>query len=203
MISKNRVYLHEIINFNDNIRNIAIIAHVDHGKTTLVDAMFKQRGTFRQNQNVQERVLDSMELEKERGITIAAKNSCVFFDGVKINILDTPGHSDFASDVEKPLKRIVIDEPTVSMVFSVNDSPFAGKEGKIVQSRNIKERLIKETLKNVSIKFEETDDTDSFIIKGRGEFQMVILIEQLRREGFEFCVKAGQMSYISMKMAKN
>jgi GTP-binding protein len=392
-------------NFNDNIRNIAIIAHVDHGKTTLVDAMFKQCGTFRQNQNIQERVLDSMELEKERGITIAAKNSCVFFDGVKINILDTPGHSDFggeveralsmvdgsillvdaaegplpqtrfvlkkaleaklkiivvinkidrpdarvdkvldeiydlfidldandeqlefsvlyaigkqgiakrslnstesdlsalfeeiikqipaptyqskdsfsmlvsdlgysdylgklaigkvfsgfldniktttffyfdvngnkknasiskiqtydgivlkpiekieagdiivvsgiediaigdticSSDVEKPLKRIVIDEPTVSMVFSVNDSPFAGKEGKIVQSRNIKERLVKETLKNVSIKFEETDDTDSFIIKGRGEFQMVILIEQLRREGFEFCVSRPNVIY--------
>ncbi|AHF97440.1 MAG: translational GTPase TypA [Desulfurella sp.] len=392
-------------NFNDNIRNIAIIAHVDHGKTTLVDAMFKQCGTFRQNQNIQERILDSMELEKERGITIAAKNSCVFWNGVKINILDTPGHSDFGgeveralsmvdgaillvdaaegplpqtrfvlkkalesklkiivvinkidrqdarinkvldeiydlfidldandeqlefsvlyaigkqgiakknpdsnendlsvlfeeiinqipppiytskesfsmlvsdlgysdylgklaigkvfngfldsvkgrafsyfnsnntkktasiskiqtydgiilkpiesiqagdiivvsgiediaigdtictSDVEKPLKRIVIDEPVVSMVFSVNDSPFAGKDGKIVQSRNIKERLIKETLKNVSIKFEETEDTDKFIVKGRGEFQMVILIEQLRREGFEFCVSRPQIIY--------
>ncbi len=385
-------------NFNANIRNIAIIAHVDHGKTTLVDAMFKQCGTFRQNQNIQERILDSMELEKERGITIAAKNSCVFFDNIKINILDTPGHADFGGeveralsmvdgaillvdaaegplpqtrfvlkkalesklkiivvinkidrpdaridkvldeiydlfidldasdeqldfsvlyaigkqgiakktadgsendltalfeaivsqipppvytnkdsfsmlvsdlgysdylgrlaigkvfsgildnvksmpffyfnsngekknaflstiqtydgivikpiknieagdiivvsgiedisigdticsiDVEKPLKRIVIDEPTVSMVFSVNNSPFAGREGKIVQSRNIKERLVKETLKNVSIKLEETQDPDRFIVKGRGEFQMVILIEQMRREGFEFCV---------------
>jgi GTP-binding protein len=105
------------------------------------------------------------------------------------------GDTICSSDVEKPLKRIVIDEPTVSMVFSVNDSPFAGKEGKIVQSRNIKERLIKETLKNVSIKFEETDDTDSFIIKGRGEFQMVILIEQLRREGFEFCVSRPNVIY--------
>ncbi|MGB9755942.1 MAG: translational GTPase TypA, partial [Desulfurella sp.] len=392
-------------NFNDKIRNIAIIAHVDHGKTTLVDAMFKQCGTFRQNQNVQERVLDSMDLEKERGITIAAKNSCVFWNDTKINILDTPGHSDFGGEVEralsmvdgaillvdaaegplpqtrfvlkkalesklkiivvinkidrqdarvdkvldeiydlfidldadddqlefsvlyaigkqgiakktidgtendlsalfeeiinkipapnysnkdsfsmlvsdlgysdylgklaigkvfsgfldkikstplfyfdknnnkksatiskiqtydgislkpidtieagdiivvsgiddiaigdticsenveKPLKRIVIDEPTVSMVFSVNNSPFAGKEGKIVQSRNIKERLIKETLKNVSIKLEETQDTDSFIVKGRGEFQMVILIEQMRREDFEFCVSRPSVIY--------
>ncbi|WP_291490072.1 translational GTPase TypA, partial [Desulfurella sp.] len=392
-------------NFNDNIRNIAIIAHVDHGKTTLVDAMFKQCNVFRQNQNIQERILDSMDLERERGITIAAKNSCVFWNNVKINILDTPGHSDFggeveralsmvdgaillvdaaegplpqtrfvlkkalesklkiivvinkidrqdarinkvldeiydlfidldandeqlefsvlyaigkqgiakktpdgkendlsvlfeeiikqippptytsensfsmlvsdlgysdylgklaigkvfsgfinnvkgsafyyfdangnkknafvskiqtydginlkpiesiqagdiivvsgiediaigdticSNDLEKPLKRIVIDEPVVSIVFSVNDSPFAGKEGKIVQSRNIKERLIKETLKNVSIKFEETQDTDKFIVKGRGEFQMVILIEQLRREGFEFCVSRPQVIY--------
>ncbi len=392
-------------NFNNKIRNIAIIAHVDHGKTTLVDAMFKQCGTFRQNQNMQERILDSMELEKERGITIAAKNSCVFFNNIKINILDTPGHADFggeveralsmvdgaillvdaaegplpqtrfvlkkalesklkiivvinkidrpdaridkvldeiydlfidldasdeqldfsvlyaigkqgiakktvdgsendltvlfeeivsqipppsytdkdsfsmlvsdlgysdylgrlaigkvfsgnldnvksmsffyfnsigdkknaflstiqtydgivlkpiknieagdiivvsgiedisigdticSSDVEKPLKRIVIDEPTVSMVFSVNNSPFAGKEGKIVQSRNIKERLVKETLKNVSIKLEETQDPDRFIVKGRGEFQMVILIEQMRREGFEFCVSRPNVIY--------
>ena len=79
----------------DNFRNIAIIAHVDHGKTTLVDAMLKQSGTFKAHEDIAERIMDSMDLEKERGITIIAKNTSVFFNGVKINILDTPGHADF------------------------------------------------------------------------------------------------------------
>src|SRR5207247_4384007 len=91
---------------NESIRNIAIIAHVDHGKTTLVDAMLKQSGTFRANEAVMERVMDSNELERERGITILAKNTAVFYEGVKINIVDTPGHSDFGGEVERALKMV-------------------------------------------------------------------------------------------------
>jgi len=381
---------------NNNVRNIAIIAHVDHGKTTLVDQMLKQSGTFRAGQEVDERVMDSMDLERERGITIAAKNCSVYWGDVKINILDTPGHADFGGEVERALKmvdgaillvdasegplpqtrfvlkkaleanlriivcvnkidrsdarpqevvdeiydlfidldateeqldfpilysigvkgivqysldepndnfqplfekivseipgpshnpdepfqmlvtnldyseylgrlaigrvfhgtvkgndqlvcigandeqiplrisklqvydgvkllevkeavagdiiilagienvkigdtianketpkalpRITVDEPTVSMLFTINTSPLAGKEGKIVQGAKIRERLYKETLRNVAIKVEDTNERDSFIVKGRGELQMAILIEQMRREGFEFTV---------------
>jgi GTP-binding protein len=381
---------------NKRIRNIAIIAHVDHGKTTLVDAMFKQSGLFRPGLEVDERLMDNMDLERERGITIAAKNCSVKFKGVKINIIDTPGHADFGGEVERalsmadgavllvdasegplpqtrfvlkktlekgikvivvvnkidrkdarpaeilneiydlfidldaddgqldfpylfavgrdgtaqkslddkgedltplfetileeipppvynpeapfqmlvsdlgysdylgrlavgkvingeakfndqmicindqkkqsplkisklqvyegltltdaktaeagdiivlsgidnvkigdtictiasprPLKRITVDEPTISMEFTINTSPLSGKEGKIVQSAKIRERLVKETLKNVAIQFENTQDKDRFVIKGRGEFQMAILIETMRREGFELSV---------------
>lgn len=380
---------------NEKIRNIAIIAHVDHGKTTMVDAMFKQGGIFREGQQVDDRIMDSMDIERERGITISAKNCAVRWNDVKINILDTPGHSDFGGEVERalsmtngcillvdssegplpqtrfvlkkaldsglnlivvinkidrkdarpaevldevydlfidlgadeeqlefpvlyaigrdglamaspdepgkdmtplfeailnlpgpsydpsepfqmqvadlaysdylgrmavgrimhgtlkssdsliridenekeiPIKlnklqvydglklqetdtaeagdivvlagpesvnigdtictkqnprklpRIIVDEPTVSMRFAINSSPLAGQEGKIVQSRQIYERLKQETLRNVAIVLEETDDKDSFIVKGRGEFQMAILIEQMRREGFELSV---------------
>jgi len=381
---------------NEKIRNIAIIAHVDHGKTTLVDAMFRQSGLFRPGLQVDERIMDSMDLERERGITIAAKNCSVKWNGVKINIIDTPGHADFGGEVEralsmadgaillvdacegplpqtrfvlkktfekglkvvvvinkidrkdarpeqvldeiydlfidldadgeqldfpclyavgrqgiakktlsekrddldllfetilneipapeyhseepfqmlvsdlgysdflgrlaigrifnqtarfngamvcindkqehlplkisklqvydgmnlqevetadpgdivvfsgiedvkigdtictkefpKPLKRITVDEPTISMEFTINTSPLSGKEGKILQSGKIRERLIKETLKNVAVRFEQTEDRDRFIVKGRGEFQMVILIETMRREGFELSV---------------
>ena len=381
---------------NTNIRNIAIIAHVDHGKTTLVDAMFKQSGLFREGQEVENRLMDNMELEKERGITIAAKNCSVVWKGTKINIIDTPGHADFGGEVEraltmadgalllvdssegplpqtrfvlkktfeaglkvivvinkidrqdtrpqevlneiydlfidlgandeqiefpilyaigrdgivkkkltdrsdslevlfdtiiektpppsydpkepfqmlvadlgyssymgrlavgrvvngyvnfndslvcmgenesetplkvtkiqvyegvnlkevkqagpgdivvlsgiddvkigdtictrefpKALKRISVEEPTVSMRFTINTSPLSGREGKYVQSSKIKERLYKETLSNVAIKVDESEDKDSFTVKGRGEFQLAILIETMRREGFEFCV---------------
>jgi len=381
---------------NNRLRNIAIIAHVDHGKTTLVDHMFNQSGTFRQNQDVDDRVMDSMDLERERGITIAAKNCSVFWNEVKINILDTPGHADFGGEVEralmmvdgaillvdasegplpqtrfvlkkalesgkkiivvinkidrkdarpaevlneiydlfldldateeqiefpilyaigklgiamrnpsdtgtdlkplfdeiikeipppsfnsdepfqmlvadldysdyigrlaigkvangsavtndnlscineegeniplrvskiqaysglslkeiskaepgdiiviagienvhigdticnqstpKALKRVAVDEPTIAMLFSINTSPFAGKEGKYVQSAKLRERLYKETLRNVALKVEDAETKDSFIVKGRGEFQMVILIETLRREGYELSV---------------
>ncbi|MEA2109450.1 MAG: translational GTPase TypA [Pseudomonadota bacterium] len=381
---------------NEKIRNIAIIAHVDHGKTTLVDAMFKQSGLFRPNQEVDDRLMDTMDLEKERGITIAAKNCSVRYRDVKINIIDTPGHADFSGEVEralsmadgaillvdasegplpqtrfvlkktlerglkviviinkidrkdarpdeildeiydlfidlnaddeqldfsylyaigregivkenldettdnlqqlfetivnevpapqydprepfqmlvsdlgysdylgrlaigrvfngkasfndpmicineqeellplkisqlqvyegiqlkvaesadpgdivvlsgidevligdtictkeapKALKRISVDEPTISMEFTINTSPFSGQEGKIVQSGKIRERLIKETLQNVAIELEQTNERDHFIVKGRGEFQMAILIETMRREGFELCV---------------
>ncbi|MFQ9797687.1 MAG: GTP-binding protein [Clostridia bacterium] len=87
-----------------NIRNIAIIAHVDHGKTTFVDAMLKQSGIFRENQEVEERIMDSNDLERERGITILAKNTSLHYENVKINIIDTPGHADFGGEVERSLK---------------------------------------------------------------------------------------------------
>ncbi|HKW18199.1 MAG TPA: translational GTPase TypA [Terriglobales bacterium] len=381
---------------SSSIRNIAIIAHVDHGKTTLVDAMLRQSGTFRANEAVVERVMDSNELERERGITILAKNTAVLYQGVKINIVDTPGHSDFGGEVERalkmvdgamllvdasegplpqtryvlgkaleaklppivvinkidrpdarpqevlneiydlfidldateeqlefpvlytnakagtassdmsaagedlrplfdaivekipppkgdpsgalqilvanldysdylgrlaiarvfngtlrtgeevgiakidgtvdmtkitklfsfsglkrtditatelgdivavagvegitigdtitgaenptPLERIAIDEPTIAMQFTVNTSPFAGREGTYVTSRNLRERLDKELLTNVSIRVEETGSTDSFKVLGRGELQLSILIEMMRREGYELAV---------------
>ncbi|MDL2315672.1 translational GTPase TypA [Desulfovibrio sp. OttesenSCG-928-A18] len=386
---------------NEFIRNIAIIAHVDHGKTTLVDALFRQSGVFRDGQAVDERIMDSMDLERERGITIAAKNCAVSWKGVKINILDTPGHSDFGGEVERALSmvtgaillvdaaegplpqtrfvlkktleaglriivvvnkvdrkdarpqevlneiydlfidlganeeqlefpvlyaigregiamaspdergqdlsalfsailqeipgpahnpeepfhmlvsdldysdylgrlavgrvqhgtvrmresfarvgedgravpakisklqvysgmqlveveeaqpgeivvlsgmddvfigdtvctrdevrvlpRIQVDAPTVSVSFGINSSPLAGQEGKIVQSRKIRDRLIRETQRNVAIQVEDSADADSFIVKGRGEFQMAILVEQMRREGFELSVGRPQV----------
>ncbi len=389
---------------NESIRNIAIIAHVDHGKTTLVDALFRQSGVFREDQQVDDRVMDRMDLERERGITIAAKNCSVTWNGIKINIIDTPGHADFGGEVERalsmvggvvllvdsaegplpqtrfvlkkameaglkiivvvnkidrkdarpdevlsevydlfidlgateeqlefpvlyavgrrgiagktveealeattlsalfdciitaipgpahdpdepfqmlvadldysdylgrlavgriehgtvrardvlvcvgesgeiPLKvtkiqvyegaqlgeteeagagdivilagvdnvtigdtictkeaprtlpRIQVDEPTVSMLFAINTSPLAGREGKLVQASKIRERLTRETLRNVAVRLEDADERDSFIVKGRGEFQMAILIEQMRREGFELCVGRPEVIY--------
>ena len=381
---------------NTSLRNVAIIAHVDHGKTTLVDALFRQSGVFRADQQVDDRVMDKMDLERERGITIAAKNCAVHWKGVKINIIDTPGHADFGGEVERSLSmatgaillvdasegplpqtrfvlkktleaglpvvvvvnkidrkdarpeevlnevydlfidlgandeqlefpvlyaigregvamygledervdlsplfdtilkhipgpahdpaepfqmlvadldysdylgrlavgrimhgtvfakealvcmgedgqpsplratklqvydglqlaevesagpgdivvlagiedvtigdtictrekpralpRIRVDEPTVAMRFGINTSPLAGREGKIVQSRAIRDRLEKECLRNVAVRLEDTADKDAFLVKGRGEFQMAILIETMRREGFELSV---------------
>jgi GTP-binding protein len=381
---------------SSGIRNIAIIAHVDHGKTTLVDAMLRQSGTFRANETVVERVMDSNELERERGITILAKNTAIFYHDIKINIVDTPGHSDFGGEVERalkmvdgvmllvdasegplpqtryvlgkaleaklppivvinkidrsdarpqevlneiydlfidldahedqlnfpvlytnaktgtastdikgggenlqplfdaivktipvpkgdlagplqilvanldysdylgrlaiarvfngkmytgeevaiakldgslhktkitklfsfsglkrtditetelgdivavagvegitigetitdaenpaPLPHIAIDEPTIAILFTVNTSPFAGREGTYVTSRNLRERLDKELLTNVSLRTEETATTDSFKVMGRGELQLSILIEMMRREGYELMV---------------
>src|SRR6056297_2181930 len=91
---------------NDNIRNIAIISHVDHGKTTLIDSMFRQSGLFREGQSLEDRLMDRLELERERGITIAAKNCSVLWEGVKINIVDTPGHADFGGEVERALSMV-------------------------------------------------------------------------------------------------
>ncbi len=388
---------------NSAIRNIAIIAHVDHGKTTLVDHLFRQSGLFRSNQEVADRVMDSMDLERERGITIAAKNCSVKWGDVKINILDTPGHADFGGEVErammmvdgvvllvdssegplpqtrfvlrkaleakrsiivvinkidrqdarpqevlnevydlfidldatedqldfpllyaigrdgiaqssleergtnlaplfdaivkhipgpsydpskpfqmlvsnlsysdylgrlaigrvfngrarknerlgcigadgkaKPLRvtklqvyqginfdevdeaqageiiilsgvedvsigdtictldnpqslpRLVVDEPTISMKFMANTSPFSGREGKLVQPQKIKERLYKEALFNVALKIEDSKEDESVLVRGRGEFQMAILIETMRREGFELCVGRPQIIF--------
>jgi GTP-binding protein len=384
-----------------DIRNIAIIAHVDHGKTTLVDAMLRQSGTFRENEQVRERVMDSMDLERERGITIMAKNTSVHYRGVKINILDTPGHADFGGEVERvlkmvdgvmllvdaaegclpqtrfvlrkalearlpaiavvnkidrhdarpeevvneiyelfldldatddqiefpilyavsregtakkelkdesadlqplfdqivktipaprqtrqdslqllvanldysdyvgrlaigriysgalavgeqvaiakrdgtfqktkisqlyvfeglkrepveraqfgeivalagideieigetitsvdnpqPLPIIAVDEPTIAMIFGVNNSPFSGKDGKYVTSRQLKERLEKETLGNVAIRVEPTESPDQFKVSGRGELQLAILIEMMRREGYEMQVSKPEV----------
>ncbi|MCB4792128.1 MAG: translational GTPase TypA [Elusimicrobia bacterium] len=388
---------------NEKIRNIAIIAHVDHGKTTLVDHMLRQGGIFRENQEVSERVMDSLDLERERGVTIAAKNCSIHYKGVSINIIDTPGHSDFGGEVEralsmvdgaillvdasegplpqtrfvlgkaleaglkiivivnkidrkdarpkevldeiyglfmdldakdhhidfpvlyavgrkglaqktleekgkdlkilfetilslvpapiydesepfqmlvsdldysdylgrlaigrvfhgsaklsdnlacikennniitlkvsklqiyeginykevesvhagdivilsgiedvvigdticnkenpKALKRLKVDEPTISMMFTINTSPFSGQEGRFVQSKKIAERLHKETLQNVAIQVTDMPDSDKFIVKGRGEFQMEILIETMRREGYELSVGRPQVIY--------
>ncbi len=384
-----------------NIRNIAIIAHVDHGKTTLVDAMLKQSGIFRENQVITERVMDSNDLEKERGITILSKNLSIFHGGLKINIVDTPGHADFGGEVERVLKMVdsvlllvdafdgpmpqtrfvlkksldlglkpivvinkidrpgarpekvvdmvfdlfcelnahedqldfpivytnakaghatrdldqpsdnleplfamiadqvappeanpaapfqmlvtsidyndylgriatgkvangkigtgetvaivhktgkvttgriskllgyqglkqveipeavagdivsiagfdevgigetfadgdhpvalpyvAIDEPTLSMNFMVNSSPLAGQEGKFVTSRNIRERLLKELRTNISLRVEETSNTDTFKVSGRGELHLSILIENMRREGFELAVSKPEV----------
>jgi len=384
---------------NEKLRNVAIIAHVDHGKTTLVDEMLKQGGVYRENQTVVDRVMDSGDLERERGITILAKNTAVHYGDIKINIVDTPGHADFGGEVERILKMVngvillvdaaegpmpqtrfvlsralelghrvivvvnkidrpdqriyeVLDEvlellidleatddqlesptlfcsarrgiasispeelgtdlkplfdtivdyipapeanedaplqmlvssidynefvgriavgrieqgtirqnqeiavvnyhnpdappkkakavnlyqydglgktpvteasagniialsgisditigdticapdaiealpfvriskPTIEMTFSVNDSPFAGREGKYVTSRNLKDRLSRETLKDVSLRVSETESTDSFNVAGRGEMHLSILIETMRREGYEFQV---------------
>lgn len=388
---------------NSHIRNIAIIAHVDHGKTTLVDALFKQSGTFRANQDVEDRVMDSMDLERERGITISAKNCAVKYHDVKINIMDTPGHADFGGEVEralsmvdgaillvdasegplpqtrfvlkkalerglklivvinkidrkdarpkavldevysllidldaddeqldfpviyangragiaqytaeeegvnleplfkavieeipgpqgdpsaelkmlvsdlsysdflgrlcvgrvhsgcltggdslvcvgegdvvtplkvnklqvyqglklvdadsvesgdiavlagiqnvhigdtictkdqpKALKRLTVDEPTVAMRFYRNNGPLSGTEGTLVQPGKIKERLDKEALVNLAIRIQDTDDRDSYLVNGRGEFQLAILIETMRREGYEFCVGRPEVIY--------
>lgn len=389
----------------NNLRNIAIIAHVDHGKTTLVDEMLKQSGAFRENQAVAERVMDSNDLERERGITILAKNTSVMYEGVKINIIDTPGHADFSGEVERvlnmvdgvlllvdaaegpmpqtrfvlskalemgqkiivvvnkidrpdarldeigdevlellldldaneeqlespvlfcsgrdgtaslsqyetgtdlkplfdtilryidpptgnetgPLQMLVssidyneyvgrigigriirgtatvgqqvqvgnyhsdekpknaklvtllqieqlqrvptqtatvgdivwvsgieninigdticaagvydpldftkISEPTVEMTFSVNDSPFAGQDGKFVTSRQLRERLQRELLRDVSLRVSETDSTDSFLVAGRGEMHLSILIENMRREGYELAVSPPHVLY--------
>src|SRR6266571_2359512 len=323
----------------ERIRNIAIIAHVDHGKTTLVDAMLKHAGVYRANEAITERVMDSNDLEKERGITILAKSLSIHHGAYKINIVDTPGHADFGGEVERVLKMVdsvlllvdaldgpmpqtrfvlkksldlglkpivvinkvdrpgghpnapfqmlvtnidyndyigriatgkvfngkvtagetiahikrdggivkgriskllgyeglkqvdvaegctgdiitvagfdevgigetlasaenpiglpyvSIDEPTISMTFIVNNSPFAGREGKLVTSRNIRERLDKELRTNVSLRVEDAASPDTFKVSGRGELHLSILIENMRREGFEMAVSKPEVIY--------
>src|SRR5438309_1928610 len=266
----------------ENVRNIAIIAHVDHGKTTLVDAMLWQSGLFRQNESVPERMLDSIDLEREKGITIMAKTVAVTYRGVRINIVDTPGHADFGSEVERTLTLVdgvlllvdaaegplpqtrfvlkkaleaglppivvvnkidrqdarpaeVLDEiydlfidldaaedqldfpvlytnakvgtatrelaqasQTLAPLFetilaTVPAPPFAGREGKYVTSTQLRDRLWKERRVNVGIRVEETDSPDTFRVSGRGELQLAILIEMMRREGFEMEVGKPQI----------
>src|SRR4030042_73155 len=121
---------------NEKLRNIAIIAHVDHGKTTLVDAMFRQSGLFRAGQEVDERIMDSMDLERERGITIAAKNCAVVWKGTKINIIDTPGHADFGGEVERALSM------ADGALLLVDAS-----EGPLPQTRFVLKKTLKEGLK--------------------------------------------------------
>ena len=345
----------------DDIRNVAIIAHVDHGKTTLVDELLKQSGVFRDNQEVTERVMDSNDIERERGITILSKNTAVRYGKTKINIIDTPGHADFGGEVERVLKMVngvilvvdafegampqtkfvlkkalelnlsvivcvnkcdrpearpkeVVDEvlellieldanddqldcpfvfasaktgvasldpdepgtdmkplfdtivdyipaptgdpdagtqvlistidyneyvgrigvgkvdngsivaisgiadvnigdticspenpepipfqkisePTISMTFMVNDSPFAGKEGKFVTSRHLRDRLFRELNTDVSLRVEETETTEAFKVSGRGELHLSVLIENMRREGYEFAVSKAEVIY--------
>ena len=387
----------------ENLRNVAIIAHVDHGKTTLVDQLLKQSGTFRANEALNERVMDSNDLERERGITILSKNTSVMYNGIKINIVDTPGHADFGGEVERilqmvdgvlllvdafegcmpqtrfvlkkalalgkkavvvvnkidrpmarphevvdevldlfielgadeeqiefpvifasgrdgyatyspdvpgkdmkplfdeivkeiappegdtdgplqilfsnieyddylgrigvgrvirgtvkvgqtvalchkdgttsnvkiaklfmyrglkrveeesasvgdiiqvagiadleigetacatdciePLPFVKIDEPTLAMNFMVNNSPFAGKDGKFVTSRNLRDRLFREVMTNVSLRVEETDSADTFKVSGRGELHLSILIETMRRQGYEFQVSPPEVIY--------
>ena len=293
----------------EDLRNIAIIAHVDHGKTTLVDEMLRQGGAFRENQVVNERVMDSGDIERERGITILSKNTSANYKGVKINIVDTPGHADFGGEVERVLKMVngvlllvdafegpmpqtrfvlkkalelnhkviiavgridggvlrqgmevqlcdyhdadftkkakitaiyqfeglnrveakearagdivsfsgiedvaigntvcepehlepipfvKISEPTVEMTFSVNDSPFAGREGKFVTSRHVRDRLMRELQKDVSLRVEETETPDAFRVMGRGEMHLSILIENMRREGYEMQVSTPKVLY--------
>ena len=370
----------------EDVRNIAIIAHVDHGKTTLVDELLKQSGVFRENQEVQERVMDSNDIERERGITILSKNTAITYKGTKINVIDTPGHADFGGEVERVLKMVngvvlvvdafdgvmpqtkfvlmkalelslpvivclnkvdrpearpneVVDEvlelfmdldaseeqldcpflfasardgyavrelddlvnnkkdmtplfdtildyipapegdpdastqvlistidyneyvgrigigkvdngclkvnqdavvvnhhepdkqkrvrisklyefdglnkgdticapenpvaipfqkisePTLSMNFIVNDSPLAGQEGKFVTSRHLRDRLFRELNTDVSLRVEETDSPDSYKVSGRGELHLSVLIENMRREGYEFAVSKAEVLY--------
>ena len=124
---------------NDGLRNIAIIAHVDHGKTTLVDAMFRQCGLFRANQTVDDRLMDSMDLERERGITIAAKNCSVIWKGMRINIIDTPGHADFGGEVERALSMV---DGAILLVDA--------SEGPLPQTRFVLEKALAAGLKSLS-----------------------------------------------------
>src|SRR5256884_103371 len=273
-----------VTNIRHDIRNVAIIAHVDHGKTTLVDALLKQSHTFRENQQVGTLIMDTNDLEREKGITILAKNTSVRHEGVTINIIDTPGHADFGGEVERVLNmaggclmlvanrayddytgtisigritrgsvapghsvavlnstggarrakvvqvlvyrgldriavpsasagdivlltgldevaigdtladpespdalpRIEIEEPTVRMTFGVNTSPFTGREGKFSTTRQLRARLYKELDTNLGLHVADTEVAERFLLSGRGELHLAVLIETMRLEGYEF-----------------
>src|SRR5438128_2031812 len=282
-----------------DLRNVAIVAHVDHGKTTLVDALLWQAGSFRANEDVAERVMDSLDLEREKGITILAKNTAVRIGETKINIIDTPGHADFGGEVERgltmvdgvlllvdasegplpqtrfvlrkaleqrlpvvlvvnkvdrpdarpdevvdevyelfldldasedqiefpivyaiardgraglapdalaglpdvtigetiadpddprPLPVTAVDEPSLSVTIGINTSPLAGTEGDKLTASLVKQRLDQELVGNVSLRVDPTSRPDAWEVQGRGELQLAVLVELMRREGFELTV---------------
>src|SRR6266576_401326 len=256
-----------------DLRNVAIVAHVDHGKTTLVDALLWQSGSFRANEDVAERVMDSLDLEREKGITILAKNTAVQIGDVKVNIVDTPGHADFGGEVERgltmvdgvlllvdasegplPQTRFVLrkaleaklpvilvvnkvdrpdarirevdaeeagpgeiiavaglaevtigetlgdpadprplpvshfDDPALSMTIGVNTGPLAGQDGNKLTARLVKNRLDAELVGNVSIRVLDTERPETWEVQGRGELQLAVLVEMMRREGYELTV---------------
>ncbi|KAF2281919.1 hypothetical protein GH714_042743 [Hevea brasiliensis] len=281
----------------ESVRNLAIVAHVDHGKTTLLDSMLKQSGALRDNQEVVERMMDSNDLERERGITILAKCTAITWRSHKINVIDTPGHADFGGEVERVLsmadgvlmlvdasegpmpqtkfvlskalkanllrakinsqvkvlnlggevvesgrltkllsfsglKRIPVDEasagdiiavaglekasvsdsivdisasvpisstpvdpPTMAVTIGVNDSPLAGTEGTKLTSTVIKNRLLSEAETNVAITVKEGERSDFYEVGGRGELQLGVLIETMRREGFELSVSRPRVLF--------
>src|SRR5919204_620392 len=242
----------------EDLRNVAIVAHVDHGKTTLVDAMLWQTGAFRAGADVAERVMDSMDLEREKGITILAKNTGIHYGGVKINIVDTPGHADFGGEVERgltmvdgvlllvdasegplpqtrfvlrkalerveaqeagpgeiiavagipevtigetladpddprPLPVISVDEPSLAVTIGINTSPLAGREGDKLTARQVRARLDAELVGNVSLRVDVTERPEVWEVQGRGELQLAVLVELMRREGFELTVGQPQV----------
>ena len=157
----------------EDLRNIAIIAHVDHGKTTLVDGMLKQSGTFRENQAVQERVMDSNDIERERGITILAKNASAEYKGVKINIVDTPGHADFGGEVERvPREHHNIADCGGLDLCASNTGELidCSDLSRTVYPRQIRDRLNRELLRDVSLRVSDGDTADSFIVCGQRVF---------------------------------
>src|SRR5438046_741460 len=275
-----------------DLRDVAIVAHVDHGKTTLVDAMLWQSGSFCANEDVAERVMDSMDLEREKGITILAKNTTVRVAGVKVNIVDTPGHADFGGEVERgltmvdgvlllvdasegplpqtrfvlrkalegrlpivlvvnkvdrpdarvdevvnevyelfldldadasqiefpivycvarggraglapdaladpndprPLPVTIVDEPSLAVTIGINTSPLSGTEGDRLTASQIRARLDQELVGNVSLRVLPTERPDVWEVQGRGELQLAVLVEQMRREGFELTVGKPQV----------
>jgi len=171
------------LDYSDYIGRLAI-GRVANGKGHINDALVRidEEGNQKPLKITKLQVYEGLKLKEVQEVSAGEIAIVSGIDEVHI------GDTICSKDNPKPLKRIVVDEPTISMVFGINTSPFSGMEGKYVQSAKLKERLFKETLRNVALKFEETENADTFIVKGRGEFQMVILIETLRREGYEMSV---------------